>query len=47
MIAHTIVYVILSVLSVTAVYAATTPTGKPTQEQAEPEAKREDNSNSL
>lgn len=47
MIAHTIVYVILSVLSVTAVFAASAPVSKSPQEQVEPDDKEKDSSNSL
>jgi len=47
MFSHTIVFVILSVLSVTAVYAAGMPVAKPTQEQPEPERVKKDSINSL
>lgn len=47
MIAHTIVYVILSLLSVTAVYAANTPVQKTPQVQAKPGDEHKDDPKTL
>lgn len=47
MIAHTVLYVILSILSVTAVYAAGTPVNKPAQEHVEPGEEQKESGNSL
>ena len=47
MIVHTLLYVILSVLTATAVYAAGTPVTKSSQEQVEPGEEEKDRSNSL
>ena len=47
MIAHTIVYVILSVLSATAVYAASTPVLKAPKEQQQPGNEEKDSTNTL
>lgn len=47
MIAHTIVYVVLSLLSVTAVYAASTPVSKSSQEQHESGEERKDDPKTL
>ena len=44
---HSIVFVILSILSITAVYAAGMPVAKSSQEQHEPEQDKKDTSNSL
>jgi hypothetical protein len=47
MIANTIVYVILSVLSVTAVYAASTPFVKAPKEQHQSGEEEKDSTNTL
>ena len=47
MIAHTIVYVILSVLSATAVYAASAPVAKAPKEQHQASADEKDSTNTL
>jgi hypothetical protein len=44
---HSIVFVILSILSITAVYAAGMPIAKPSQEQHEPEQVEKDTTDSL
>ena len=44
---NSFVFVILSILSVTAVYAASTPVAKTSQEQHEPDQVEKDTTNSL
>ncbi len=47
MIVHTLLYVILSVLTATAVFAAGAPLNKSPQEHVEPGEEEKDSSNSL
>ena len=47
MLIHSIVFVILSMMSAVAVYAAGTPVARPSAEQTEPEQAKQDTTNSL
>lgn len=44
---NSLVFVILSILSVTVAYSASVPAAKPPQEQHEPEQDKKDTTNSL